>query len=259
MADTVRPVETSERNTIKRRHWFLTINNYEGLDIESLQKCDMYQFQEEIGTNGTPHLQCYVGWKNPRSFKCMKDKFKTAHIEVCKNIHAARQYCVKMETRNGKIWSNIQKRENIIDVFTRYEPKEWQTKCLGLIERDPDERTIYWFWENKGCSGKTTLAKHICINQKEAIYVSGKASDIKFAISEMEVKPKIIIWDLCRSQEDYVSYQGIEEVKNGIFFSGKYKGGMVIYNNPHVIIFANFPPDRSKLSKDRWKVYNIPT
>ena len=38
------------------------------------------------------------------------------------------------------------------------------------------------------------------------------------------------------------------------FFSGKYESGMVRYNKPHVIIFANCRPDIEKLSKDRWKV-----
>ena len=29
---------------------------------------------------------------------------------------------------------------------------------------------------------------------------------------------------------------------------------MRIYATPHVIIFANFPPDQSKLSYDRWDI-----
>jgi len=39
--------------------------------------------------------------------------------------------------------------------------------------------------------------------------------------------------------------------------SGKYEGSIVDRNPPHLVIFANFPPDQSKLSRDRWFVYKI--
>ncbi len=32
---------------------------------------------------------------------------------------------------------------------------------------------------------------------------------------------------------------------------------MVRYNSPHVIVFANRPPDLSDMSADRWRVYNM--
>lgn len=66
--------------------------------------------------------------------------------------------------------------------------------------------------------------------------------------------PKIIIIDIPRYNMDYISYGGMEEIKNGCFFSSKYEGGMVLMNSPHVIVFANQPPDEGMMSKDRWKV-----
>lgn len=66
-----------------------------------------------------------------------------------------------------------------------------------------------------------------------------------------------IIIDLSRSMEDHVPYEAIEDIKNGIFFSGKYESKMIVRNNPIVIIFANFEPDTSKLSKDRWVITKI--
>lgn len=69
--------------------------------------------------------------------------------------------------------------------------------------------------------------------------------------------PKIIVFDIERSRENFVSYGGIEEVKNGLFFSPKYEGGMCIYNSPHIFVFANFPPDETQLSEDRWNIINI--
>jgi hypothetical protein len=49
----------------------------------------------------------------------------------------------------------------------------------------------------------------------------------------------------------------MENVKDGLFFSTKYESGMVRYNPPHVIVFANVPPDVTKMSADRWVIKEI--
>lgn len=135
--------------------------------------------------------------------------------------------------------------------------RPWQTDVLTLLAEDPDDRKIHWYFDAEGKKGKTSLAKHICCNMKPALYVQGKSADIKSAIASMDIKPKIVIFGLPRSLEDYVSYEAIESCKDGIFFSGKYESGMVLYAPPHVIIFANFLPDTSKLSADRWVVHHM--
>ena len=70
-------------------------------------------------------------------------------------------------------------------------------------------------------------------------------------------KLKIVMIDLTRCIENYVSYQGIEEIKNGIFYNTKYESGMVLFDSPHIIIFANFPPEEGKLNADRWNIVNL--
>ena len=69
--------------------------------------------------------------------------------------------------------------------------------------------------------------------------------------------PRNIIIDIPRKLEKFVSYQGLEEVKNACFFSGKYESGMVVGNNPNLIVFANFAPDYAAMSADRWVVKNL--
>jgi hypothetical protein len=67
----------------------------------------------------------------------------------------------------------------------------------------------------------------------------------------------ILIFDLQRAKEDYIPYGTIEQLKNGIFFSGKYEASTHVINSPHVICFANYPPDKYKLSADRWNIIEI--
>ena len=51
-----------------------------------------------------------------------------------------------------------------------------------------------------------------------------------------------------------ISYDGIEEIKDMMFYSGKYEGGMVVGKCPRFIVFANNPPIFEKMSADRWRV-----
>lgn len=240
----------------KRRNWFLTWNNYPTDGVETLKtlgkQAKYYVFQEEIGKKGTAHIQGVLCFNNAKSWSQVREKIK-GWWAPCINVEKAKVYCSKCDTRIGPTHvKGFILKEAIKDI----EPKGWQLDVVKAIKEEPDNRTVRWYWEPSGGVGKTVLAKHICLKYN-AIYVSGKANDVKCAIAQMDVKPKIVIWDIPRCMEDYVSYQGIEEVKNGIFFSGKYESGMVIYNCPHVICFANFAPELEKLSLDRWKVARI--
>jgi hypothetical protein len=121
-------------------------------------------------------------------------------------------------------------------------------------------RTIYWLWEPEGNWGKSVLATYL-IDQKNAIEVSGAAKDCFCGIANcLDQKDiDIVIFDIPRSSLDYVSYQAIEKIKDGKFFSGKYESGMVRFNRPHIICFANEMPNVEKLSQDRWKIIDLNT
>ena len=91
-----------------------------------------------------------------------------------------------------------------------------------------------------------------------AILVSGKANDMKYGIAEWKNKNRLIVLiDIPRSVEKFVSYSGIEEIKNGLFYCGKYESKMVMYNSPLVVCFANFGPVYGEMSGDRWVITNL--
>lgn len=254
------------------RGWCFTWNNYDENSVAQLTQkvfpnCKCYAVQEEIGANGTPHLQGYLYFNNARTFECVRTTYLLglSHVEPAKNKTKALAYCQKEDSRlpDGRRWVNIPARPSdncsrrVKDPLDGKDLYGWQQEILVLISQEPDERTIHWYWEPVGCSGKTSLAVHICMQDPTAIYICGKAADMKYAIAECKIKPRVCIMDFVRSQENYISYQGIEEIKNGIFFSGKYKGGMVMFDQPHLIVFANCPPNTSKMSRDRWDIHMI--
>lgn len=270
MSDTVDTTDTSTRgNTDKSsraRNWFFTWNGYNQKDIDTLntwcqKNCEKYTFQEETGESGNKHLQGCLEFKHARHFNALHKLWPGMHLEITKDVEASREYCSKTETRTGKLLTNIRVK-NIKDPLNEREPKHWQTNILELIGTEPDDRTINWFWDPVGGVGKTSLAKHLCIKRpNEVLYISGKSSDIKYGITSFLENAKndlkICIFDFTRSTEAFISYQAIEEVKNGIFYNTKYESKMILFNSPHIIIFANFPPDQEKLSKDRWNIVNI--
>ena len=143
-------------------------------------------------------------------------------------------------------------------------PYPWQQAVLAILRGPVDPRTIYWIWERGGNTGKTTLLKHICscLPELRAIVVSGRPADVNYAICEHHKRlgslPGCVLMNLPRSfDSSYLSYTALECVKDMLFFSPKYGSCMVNGEPPHVMIFANVPPDAGKLSRDRWRVREI--
>lgn len=240
-------------------YWCFTLNNWSKEELETLEtnfkKEEIeYIFSEEIGESGTPHLQGFI--KSKKKIR-PNEKFgnKRIHWEKCKgNEIQNTNYVTKSD---GVTHTNMRIIKDVIKLNGAY---PWQQEICDICETEPDDRTIHWYWDKKGNKGKTSLAKHLYLKYgKKMIFVNGKASDVKCAIAQCETKPEIIIFGIPRSCQDYMgsTYGALEEVKDGIFFSGKYESGMVVYPTPHVFVFANFAPDKKSLSKDRWNIVNI--
>ena len=57
-------------------------------------------------------------------------------------------------------------------------------KLIQIIYgQKPDRRSIHWFYDKIGCKGKH-LAIHLCLKYpNQVLYVTGKASDVKYGVS----------------------------------------------------------------------------
>jgi hypothetical protein len=253
----------STRQISPAKHWFLTHNNYTKEDIKLLcsdSSIIKYCFQEEKGAKGTPHLQGHFEFDRkirPRGF-FKGTPLENAHWEKTRNRRAAVVYCSKLATRSGETYikgfpkSCFRK----ISCIQRDELYDWQKTICNECEKEPDDRTINWFWETVGNVGKSALVKYLCINEN-ALLVSGKSADIKYQIANAEFPPDIIVYDIPRSAKNYINYTALEEIKNGVFCCSKYESKMCIIPTPHIYCFANFEPDLTTMSKDRWRVKKL--
>ncbi len=256
---------------LRKRAWMITINNPDENTKTQLKTigwglrgCGQFEVGE---IKETPHLHMYIYFKEAKKGCEIKKIFPVGTLEWVKNKNACIEYCTKQFTKSGfltrtngpYVWGGltIPKPTRPLKLIT--ELRSWQQEVLRVMKEEPDERTVHWFWDERGLSGKTVLSKLLCANHG-AIFVGGKAADAKYAISEQLKKGKdidIVIFGFTRSKEDYVTYDGIEAIKDGMFFSNKYESGMCLYNCPHVICFANFEPEQDRLSTDRWVIRKL--
>jgi hypothetical protein len=130
--------------------------------------------------------------------------------------------------------------------------KHWQNELNIYLKERPSERRVIWFTDVIGNTGKTWMSRYLLATLRENCIrlENSKSDNIKYAYNG----ERVVIFDYSRSQADHVNYEVIESVKNGIMFSGKYESCSKTFDIPHVVIFANFEPDLTKLSADRWDV-----
>lgn len=252
------------------RRWCFThhLPNLDDLDklddslneiLLALFQCEKYAFQlEKCPNTGKYHYQGYCEFKNGRTFNGIKELIdNTTHWEKAHQPSGTNYaYCTKVESRVRGPWVKGFPIP-VLSPITTLRP--WQQKVWDLALTKPDDRKIHWFYDYQGNTGKTALAKHLVIHQN-ALYVNGKASDVKCAVAahvELGKEIKTVIWGIPRSQEKYVSYAAIEEVKDGLFFSGKYESKQILINPPHIFVFSNFYPETTQLSADRWVIINV--
>lgn len=249
-------------------NWFFTYNNPDEkfkdflLDFYRVTDC---VFQLEVGESGTPHYQGVVRFDvKSRPKSVFGHKWNKIHWEVARDVDWCVHYCQKPVSKDGKgkrlkgPWFKGKrwKREVELKLIKEEQLYDWQKEIINIIEQEPDDRKIYWIWERQGGRGKTSFCKYLSVKY-QAILLTGKSADMKYAIAELGEYPRVVLIDCPRSMMDYISYPGIEEIKNAYFFAGKYESRQVIGNPPHLFIFANAPPEFDKLSQDRWEIKEI--
>lgn len=230
--------------------WCFTINNWENEEYNQIKlwpDVSKGVVGKEVGEKGTPHLQGAVTFKKAMTLTGVKKLHPTAHWEKANQKDKAFTYCLK----DGKFewWKMDQTCLNVEDLY------DWQKEIWDLCLTVPDDRTIHWYWEPDGCCGKTALVKMLCLKQGGFLF-GGSEKDIASRCL-LTGAPRLCLMNLCRTSEGRISFSAIEALKDGLIQSGKYEGGQMVFNSPHVIIFANYAPDMEALSVDRWNITRV--
>lgn len=220
-----------------------------------------YVFQEETGEGGTPHLQGFIHFNQPVALSTIKSWNPRLHLEQTRSVVQSVAYCSDPTKRTGQLWHlgysvPSQTRPWILKEDQLY---DWQRNLAAEMELPANDRSIIWYQDATGGSGKTAMARYILATfGSKALYLSGGcAKDISYQVVKAKEDPCVVLFNLARSQEGKVSYAAMETIKDGLIQSGKYEGGMRMFAPPHVVIFANWAPDIAALSADRWMIRQL--
>ena len=134
----------------------------------------------------------------------------------------------------------------------------WQKEVLRRLDEEPHPRRIVWVYDKYGDSGKSALCKYLMVTDPESCYVvnqmggmSNFATIIQTAM-QSRWNGKVMLIDLARDSQEKAIYEPLESLKNGVVTATKYRGSTMVFDNPHVVVFANFEPDYKRVSIDRW-------
>ena len=262
--------ETDKVGSFRCKCWIMTWNNYPEdaigqLDSKLVNLCEdgKYVFGEEIGAKGTRHIQgAFVLKERTRQSAIYKLLGHTFYLDKMKGKWEHQNYCMK----DGNYISSggLKKYRKPMKILSVEQLNAWELKIDNIIRNEePDDRTINWFFSRGRNMGKTTFAKYLTKTYGGCV-IGGKSADSKNNIAtyvnnaEDKRAPELVICPIPKSYDvEYISYEAIEMIKDMYFYSGKYEGGQVNDDSPHLFVFANSMPDWTKMSKDRWKVYEI--
>lgn len=129
---------------------------------------------------------------------------------------------------------------------------DWQKYIINKV-MSQDDRKVTWVYDRVGGMGKSFLGNYLETMKDGFLIQNAKRNDIAHAYNN----ERLVIFDLTRSDEQFVNYSTIEQFKNGRIFSGKYESRMKRFIYCFVLVLSNFAPDEQKLSADRWDIYNL--
>lgn len=224
----------------------------EGIENRLREICSKYILGKEIcPSTGRKHLQAFITLKKPMRITELDIPY-SPHLDACvANEEKNNKYCTKDKDFIKYGYPKpIKIIENLFD---------WQKKIERLTLQEPDDRSIYWFYDKIGNIGKSCFVKYLAVRHNALICQGGKVTDIMNLVfnTDMDVC-RCVVFDIPRSNEGKVSYASLENIKNGMVCNTKYETGVKIFNSPHIICFANFYPESTeKLSADRWKILDL--
>ncbi len=252
-------------------HCHFRLSNYTRKDIEKFVRSNRDEvpvlgFQEEDGRpsnpGGTPHLQGFCSFKKKQRpiqyWSAILGHSRTKWMKRKGSLMHNVEYCTAPEKRipEGFVYYRGPPRPRPLVKMTYEHLTDDQKAIVDKYKEFEDPlfgRDIHWYWEPRGEWGKTKTQKYMLHNMN-ATMVGGKKGDMFYALSELkhatgEVPPIVIINLVKDTDMRYVSYAGMESIKDGVFFSKKFKSGMCLFNSPHLLVFANEPPDMSRWTK----------
>lgn len=134
--------------------------------------------------------------------------------------------------------------------FSATELRPWQSELDGFLDEEADDRTIRFYVDPEGGSGKSYFTDWYEQCKGGSQYLSvGRRDDLAHAINPLK---RVFFFDVPRGGMEFLQYVTLEQIKNRRVFSPKYHSQTkYLHYTPHVVVFCNELPDQTKLTADR--------
>lgn len=135
--------------------------------------------------------------------------------------------------------------------------RHWQADLKSTLDFEPDDRTIIFVVDEEGGKGKTWFQRWYFSEHPDVTQILsvGKRDDVAHAVDETK---SVFMFNVPRGGMEFFQYHVVEMIKDRLVFSPKYDSRMkVIRKNPHVVIFCNEEPDRTKMTEDRYFIIRV--
>lgn len=244
-----------------KKSWCFTVFDYtDEMIIKMCANSAKFDAKYVFGREVCPdteklHLQCFI--TKEKKFR-WSQIFKgilpdSTHREACKgSVQDNIDYCMK----EGDYLTNMKLLPKHMKKTIELRP--WQAWAEAqVILASQNDRKILWIYDKQGNIGKSVMVEYL-VKEYRGIAVSGEKRHV---LSCAFKNPDCPLWifDIPRKNKGSVSFQAIEGLRNGLFFSGfGDTTGMVRLDfNPIIVVLCNELPKWNKLSTDRWNVFEI--
>lgn len=140
------------------------------------------------------------------------------------------------------------------------ECRPWQRDLESILELESDdERTVFFYVDENGGSGKTWFQQYLYTKWPERVQLLQPAKYIDMAFT-IDPQKDIFLINVPRLGMEFfqTNFRILESLKDRMVFSPKYTPLMkILSKTPHVVVFSNEMPPRNALSADRYKVNNL--
>lgn len=172
---------------------------------------------------------------------------------------ALRNYAAKEAGRLAGPWTD-DSHYNGQDLLPEEKMPKWQQDLGKYLRTKPEERVIHWFYDPQGGRGKSKFRKWAALTLGAVCIDYDTTANIRNNVITAGPQ-KIYIVNLTRAKPNEIGkgdlYSALESIKDGHVVSGKYKGGQLMMNPPHVVVMANALPLEGMWSADRLKLVKL--
>lgn len=137
------------------------------------------------------------------------------------------------------------------------ELRPWQEQLNNRLGEPAHDRHVMFLVDENGNSGKSWFTRYLYTENPDDMQMLsvGRRDDLAHAIDPTK---SLFVFDVPRGGMEHFQYSVLEQLKNRMVFSPKYDSRVkILGKTPHVVVFCNEEPDRTKMSRDRYKITHI--